>query len=138
TGGASGIGLATARMVVDRGGRVILMGRSPERLKAAREELGPAALSIPLDVTDENAVRRAFTGIERIDHLITAAAGTLRGRLIDLQTQRARELFETKFWGGTTASNMPLPRWSRTDRWCSFQAGSVASPPSTAGLEVIE
>ena len=30
TGGASGIGLATARMVVDRGGRVILMGRSPE------------------------------------------------------------------------------------------------------------
>jgi len=74
TGGASGIGLATARMVVDRGGRVILMGRSPERLKAAREELGPT-------------------------HLITAAAGTLRGRLIDLDTQRARELFDTKFWG---------------------------------------
>ena len=56
-------------------------------------------MSIPLDVTDEDAVRRAFTGIERIDHLITAAAGTLRGRLIDLDTQRARELFDTKFWG---------------------------------------
>ena len=99
TGGASGIGFATARMVVDRGGRVILMGRSLARLKAARAELGAAAATIELDVTDEDAVRRAVTGIERIDHLITAAAGTLRGRLIDLDTQRARELFDTKFWG---------------------------------------
>jgi NADP-dependent 3-hydroxy acid dehydrogenase YdfG len=39
TGGASGIGLATARMVVDRGGSVILMGRSPERLKAAADTI---------------------------------------------------------------------------------------------------
>src|SRR5262249_2764715 len=99
TGGASGIGLATARMVVDRGGRVILMGRSLGRLKAAQAELGAGAATIELDVTDEDAVRRAVTGIERIDHLITAAAGTLRGRLIDLDTQRARELFDTKFWG---------------------------------------
>ena len=85
TGGASGIGLATARMVVDRGGRVILMGRSPERLKAAREELGPT-------------------------HLITAAAGTLRGRLIDLDTQRARELFDTKFWGQHYCIKYAAPR----------------------------
>ena len=99
TGGASGIGLATARMVVDRGGRVILMGRSLARLKAARAELGAAAATIELDVTDEDAVRRTVTSIKRIDHLITAAAGTLRGRLIDLDTQRARELFDTKFWG---------------------------------------
>jgi len=56
SGGASGIGLATAHMVVDRGGRVILIGRSLERLKAAQEELGPVASIIPLDVTDEDAV----------------------------------------------------------------------------------
>jgi NAD(P)-dependent dehydrogenase (short-subunit alcohol dehydrogenase family) len=99
TGGASGIGLATARMVVDRGGRVILMARSLGRLKAAQAELGAAAAIAELDVTDEDAVRRTFTGVERIDHLITAAAGTLRGRLIDLDTQRARELFDSKFWG---------------------------------------
>jgi NAD(P)-dependent dehydrogenase (short-subunit alcohol dehydrogenase family) len=99
TGGASGIGLATARMVVDCGGSVILMGRSLDRLKAAQAELGPAASTAELDVTDEDAVRRAFTGIERVDHLITAAAGTLRGRLVDLDTLRARELFDTKFWG---------------------------------------
>jgi len=63
TGGASGIGLATARMVVDRGGGVILMGRSLDKLKAAQAELGAAAATAELDVTDEDAVRRAFTGI---------------------------------------------------------------------------
>ena len=110
TGGASGIGLATARMVVDRGGRVVLMGRSLGRLKAAQAELGAAAATIELDVTDEDAVRRAVTGIERIDHLITAAAGTLRGRLIDLDTQRARELFDTKFWGQHYCIKYAAPR----------------------------
>jgi NADP-dependent 3-hydroxy acid dehydrogenase YdfG len=59
TGGASGIGFATARMVVDRGGSVILMGHSPERLKAAREALGSAVSTNQLDVTDEDAVRTA-------------------------------------------------------------------------------
>jgi hypothetical protein len=41
TGGGSGMGLSTARMVVNRAGRVILMGRSLGRLKAAEAELGP-------------------------------------------------------------------------------------------------
>lgn len=30
---------------------------------------------------------------------VTAAAGTLRGRLVDLETASARSLFESKFWG---------------------------------------
>jgi NAD(P)-dependent dehydrogenase (short-subunit alcohol dehydrogenase family) len=110
TGGASGIGLATARLVVDRGGGVILMGRSPERLKAAREDLGPAASTIPLDVADEDAVRKAFADIDRVDHLVTAAAGTLRGRLLDLDTRHARRLFEVKFWGQHHSIKYAAPR----------------------------
>jgi NAD(P)-dependent dehydrogenase (short-subunit alcohol dehydrogenase family) len=110
TGGASGIGLTTARMVVDRGGSVILMGRSPERLKAAREALGSAASTIQLDVTDEDAVRTAFADIDRVDHLVTAAAGTLRGRLVDLDTRYARQLFEVKYWGQHHSIKYAAPR----------------------------
>jgi NAD(P)-dependent dehydrogenase (short-subunit alcohol dehydrogenase family) len=72
--------------------------------------LGASAATTELDVTDEDAVRRAVTGIERIDHLITAAAGTLRGRLFDLDTQRARELFDTKFWGQHHCIKYAAPR----------------------------
>ena len=38
TGGSSGIGLATARRIADEGGRVLVTGTNPERLKAAESE----------------------------------------------------------------------------------------------------
>ena len=41
TGGGPGMCFSTARMVVNRAGRVMLMGRSLGRLKAAAAELGP-------------------------------------------------------------------------------------------------
>jgi NAD(P)-dependent dehydrogenase (short-subunit alcohol dehydrogenase family) len=40
TGGGSGIGLATARVLVEEGARVVVTGRSEERLALARKELG--------------------------------------------------------------------------------------------------
>jgi hypothetical protein len=53
--------------VVNRAGRVMLMGRSLGRLKAAAAELGPLPrLPSRCITTTEDAVRRAFNGIERI------------------------------------------------------------------------
>lgn len=43
TGGTSGIGLATARALADRGADVLLVGRSAERGRAALSSLGTAA-----------------------------------------------------------------------------------------------
>ncbi|GGU62103.1 SDR family NAD(P)-dependent oxidoreductase [Lentzea flava] len=54
TGGGSGIGLATARVLVEEGARVVVAGRSQERLALAREQLGVetvvADVSKPADV----------------------------------------------------------------------------------------
>jgi NAD(P)-dependent dehydrogenase (short-subunit alcohol dehydrogenase family) len=72
--------------------------------------LGSAASTIQLDVTDEDAVKTAFAGIDRIDHLVTAAAGTLRGRLVDLDTRQARQLFEVKYWGQHHSIKYAAPR----------------------------
>lgn len=49
TGGASGIGLVTARMLVDEGARVLLTGRTQATLDAAKRELGDAATVIVSD-----------------------------------------------------------------------------------------
>jgi NAD(P)-dependent dehydrogenase (short-subunit alcohol dehydrogenase family) len=135
SGGASGIGLATARMVVDRGGRAILMGLSLERLKAAQEELGTATSIIPLDVTDENAVRIAFADIECIDHLVTAAAGTLRGRLVELDTHHARQLFEVKFWGQHHCVKYAAPRMAPHGSMVLF-SGWISRKP-TIGMSTL-
>jgi NAD(P)-dependent dehydrogenase (short-subunit alcohol dehydrogenase family) len=100
TGGSSGIGLATAQMCSSAGAPdVVLIGRSSERLKNAVALVGSTARSITLDVTNETEVARVFTGIGEFDHLVTAAAGTLRGRVTELDTSAARALFDSKYWG---------------------------------------
>ena len=60
TGGESGIGLASARLFVQEGAKVHLVGIDETKLKYAVEELGPEnASSSVADVTDENAVQQA-------------------------------------------------------------------------------
>jgi NAD(P)-dependent dehydrogenase (short-subunit alcohol dehydrogenase family) len=48
-GGTSGIGLATAKMLVEGGARVLVTGRSPAGLESARAELGEGALVVSSD-----------------------------------------------------------------------------------------
>lgn len=99
TGGSSGIGLAVAQMVIARGGQTVLIGRSQEKLDAAASTLGPAATTLALDVTDERAVAAAFAQLGSFEHLVTAAAGTARGTVVELEVGVARALFESKYWG---------------------------------------
>ena len=49
TGGVSGIGLATAKLLVAHGARVMVTGRSEKSLAAAREELGQTAIAVASD-----------------------------------------------------------------------------------------
>jgi NAD(P)-dependent dehydrogenase (short-subunit alcohol dehydrogenase family) len=62
TGGAGGIGLATARMLVEHGARVTVTGRTLERLESAVAHLGGErfAQARVADVADEAAVNAAF------------------------------------------------------------------------------
>jgi NAD(P)-dependent dehydrogenase (short-subunit alcohol dehydrogenase family) len=100
TGGSSGIGLATAQMSAAAGAAdVVLISRSAERLEAAVKLVGMTARSVALDVTNEIEVERAFKSVGEFNHLVTAAAGTYRGRVTELDTKEARALFESKFWG---------------------------------------
>lgn len=63
TGGARGIGLATARRAVSRGASVALVDRDGDEARRAAECLGPAALGVEADVTDPVALRLAVSRI---------------------------------------------------------------------------
>jgi NAD(P)-dependent dehydrogenase (short-subunit alcohol dehydrogenase family) len=70
TGGNSGIGLATAKLFVAEGARVIITGRNKETLDAAAKELGPNAFAIVADTTDVAATEAAVKkGVERFGKL---------------------------------------------------------------------
>jgi NAD(P)-dependent dehydrogenase (short-subunit alcohol dehydrogenase family) len=70
TGGNSGIGLATARLFIAEGARVIVTGRNQERLQAAAKELGPQAFAVLADATDIEATEAAIKkGVEKFGKL---------------------------------------------------------------------
>src|SRR5665213_2142786 len=82
TGGNSGIGLATARVFVAEGAKVIITGRNKETLEAVARELGPNALAIVADATDIAATEAAIKkGVEKFGKLdvVFANAGIAGG-----------------------------------------------------------
>jgi len=61
TGGASGLGLATARRIVGLGGRVVIADISEELGAKAVADLGDGARFVRADVTDETSVEAAVS-----------------------------------------------------------------------------
>ena len=72
TGGASGLGAATARMVVAAGGKVVLADVKDSEGNAMAAELGAAAKLVKTDVTDEASAKAAVAAA-------TTAFGGLHG-----------------------------------------------------------
>ena len=60
SGGASGLGAASARMIVENGGKVVLADMNRDAGAALVAELGSNALFVPTDVTDERACQSAI------------------------------------------------------------------------------
>ena len=79
TGGASGLGKASAARIVAEGGKVVLWDLNPEALKAAAEDVG-ATHVVALDVSDADAVAAAAEesnkALGRIDILVASAGIT--------------------------------------------------------------
>lgn len=60
TGGASGLGLATARQVIEAGGQVTLLDMNAETGAASAADLGERALFVATDVSAEAQVQEAI------------------------------------------------------------------------------
>lgn len=60
SGGASGLGFATAQMIVNHGGSVLLADSNKEAGEEAARKLGAGAVFAPTDVTSESEVQTAI------------------------------------------------------------------------------
>lgn len=89
TGGSSGIGSATAELLLARGDSVAITGRSLERLDNCAERLGrpEALLTLPGDAADPGTVRTwvdtTITHFGRLDAAVASAGYATSGGLAD-------------------------------------------------------
>lgn len=65
TGGASGLGAAAARLLVDAGARVALVDLNQDALQQRVTELGDSARAYPADIADEQQAAEAVTAAQR-------------------------------------------------------------------------
>lgn len=86
TGGASGLGLATAQRIVAAGGRAFLLDINDEQGVAAAGELGDRAVYVNTDVSNETSVRaavgRAYETMGAITLAVNCAGVATAGRTL--------------------------------------------------------
>ena len=101
TGGASGIGMATARVLAERGATVALLDLDPVDLDRVAGKVGAAATA-SCDVRDAEQVRRAVAAIARdlggAPTVLVNAAGIYRVRALDA--------LEPSEWDDVVATNL--------------------------------
>jgi len=82
TGGTSGLGFAMSQALAEAGARVVLTGRTEERVQDAAAQIGRNATGLVMDVRDEQSVSngadRALTTLGGIDVLVNNAGIGMR------------------------------------------------------------
>ncbi len=127
-GGSSGIGLATARAAKAEGARVVVTGRSADRLKSARTLLGADARTVALEVADEAGTRALFQELDRVDHVFITAGVVLLDSGLAPDSASLRPALDTRFWGAFAAAKYGAAKM-RGGGSITFMSGTTARRP---------
>ncbi|MER5523817.1 SDR family oxidoreductase [Streptomyces sp. NPDC002677] len=121
-GASSGIGLAAGLLLRSVGARVVLVGRDPDRLKAAvsrvrdanpADDPDDAVLAVAGDGGDERVLAEAFDRAGHVDHVLVTAGGLSgRGPVTALSADDLRATFDSLLQRAfaiarTSASRLP-------------------------------
>ncbi len=124
TGGASGIGLATARFLAGRGARVACLDLNVDGLP---EPL----LGVVGDVTDDDAVRAAVTSAAQqlggLDILVNNAGIGAIGTVETNADDEWRRVFEVNVLGTVRVTRAALPHLRRSEHAVIVNTGSIVA-----------
>ena len=128
TGGASGIGEATARLLQSRGARVAALDRDTAGVE-------PPIVAVRADVTDDDAVRAAVAeAVEQLgglDILVNNAGIGAAGTVADNPDDEWRRVFDVNVFGMMRVARAALPHLRVSEHAAIVNTSSVAA---TAGL----
>lgn len=133
-GGASGIGLATARLLAEARAQVIVAGRSHERLQAALAALPAGVAGEAVDAADAEALAAAFARRGRFEHLVLSiGASSVIGPYRQMTEDGLRRTFEGKYWAYQRTTLAALPHMQGGSiSWVTGAAARAAIPGMAA------
>lgn len=138
TGGAQGIGYATARALLARGALVVIGDRDVARLGAAVTSLSDVGTvsGHPLDVTDVTSFaafldKARADGAGHLDVLINNAGVMPIGPFLDQSEQATRSSIEVNLYGVLTGCRLVLPEM------VARRSGHIVNVASLAGMVAV-
>jgi len=131
TGGSSGIGLAAAVKIMDKGGTVIICGRDENKLISAKEKYGLNI--IQCDVSDEKQVIEMFQKINRdfkkLDVLINNAGYGYFDKIENINPEKFINVYKTNVLGAAICAKEAAKIFKKQN------SGAIVNISSTAGLK---
>jgi meso-butanediol dehydrogenase/(S,S)-butanediol dehydrogenase/diacetyl reductase len=132
TGGAGGIGAATAARFLEEGARVVVLDRDSAALERIRRETPALSGCIQADVSDPVAVARAFEELDslvgELDVLINNAGVSIRHRFMDISPQEWRQVMDVNLDGVFYVAQQAARRM------LAGEGGVIVNMGSTNGL----
>jgi NAD(P)-dependent dehydrogenase (short-subunit alcohol dehydrogenase family) len=113
TGGARGIGRATAASFAARGARVVIGDLDRDEAVSVAGELSPAAIGLRLDVTSHESFAAFIDEVEHrigpIDVLVNNAGIMPVGAFVDNELTTVRAVIDVNLWGVALGCHLVLP-----------------------------
>ncbi|MCP9275124.1 SDR family oxidoreductase [Mycolicibacterium arenosum] len=135
TGASSGIGEATARLLAERGAKLVLGARRTDRLDALAAELSSDVRTVPTDVTRradlEHLVGTAVDGFGGLDVLVSNAGVASLGPFTDGDVDGWTAMIDVNLRGVLYGIAAAMPVFLRQGR------GHFVTTVSTAGLKIV-
>ncbi|CAN7634021.1 SDR family NAD(P)-dependent oxidoreductase [Brucella pseudogrignonensis] len=139
TGGASGIGQATAEVFARNGWDVVIGDYNEEAAVDAASDImrnGHKAIGARVDVSDENSVARFFDDIDKSlgapDALITSAGITFGARLAELSIDQWRRAIDVNLTGTFLCAQQAARRMVSRGKGAIITIASISAVSGTA------
>src|SRR5436305_8565631 len=137
TGGARGVGRATAAALIAQGARVAIGDIEASLAEQTATELGSGTIGLPLDVTDRDSFDGFLTTVEHrlgpLDVLINNAGIMPIGPFVEERDATARRMVDINIHGVIFGSKLALERFLPRGRGHLVQIASAAGKAGFAG-----
>lgn len=113
TGASRGFGRIWAEAALERGDKVTATARNVKTLEALKERFGTSVLTLALDVTKPDQVKRAvneaFAYFGRLNIVLNNAGYSLVGTIEEAGAEEVKAMYDTNIFGAISVIQAALP-----------------------------